>query len=174
MVRRTRAIWVPFRFVSHRLRPPLPPTFPPYLPAQSLPPDYAHEAPPAYPQQPGYPPMPPNYNAQYPAPRTGNGRATAGLVLGIASIVFFWLVFIDFALVATGIIFSLLGRAAAVRQPHLGGKRQATIGLVCSIIGLVMTLILLVFAVHAVQQCNYLPQNSSEWNSCVQHHLHLK
>jgi hypothetical protein len=182
---------IPPEYAPPGYKPPVPQLPPPPDPASAYPPAYPPPAAqypgypppsaqyPGYPQQPyqpgpGYPPLPPNYNAQYPSPRTGNGRATAGLVLGIASIALCWLVIIDFVVIALGIIFSILGRTAAVREPHLGGRRSATAGLACSIAGLVLSVIILVLAVHAVQQCNYLPQSTTAWNDCVQHHLHLK
>jgi len=127
-----------------------------------------------YPPGPGYPPMPPNYNAQYPAPRTGNGRATAGLVLGVASILLCWTIVFDIVFIVLGVIFSSLGRSAAQRDPRVGGKGVATAGLVCSAVGLVLAVVFTVVVVRAANHCNAYPSDSSEFRDCVQHYLHLK
>ena len=127
-----------------------------------------------YPPAPGYPPNPPLYNAQYPPPKTSNGRATAGMVLGIASILLCWTVFFDAIVVILGLIFSSLGRTAAVREPRLGGKGMATTGLVCSVVGAVLAITLSVLVVRATSACNEYPSNSSSFNTCVEHYLHLK
>src|SRR5256885_16732940 len=54
-------------------------------------------------------PAPPPYHG-YAQPQPGNnGKAVAGLVLGIASIVFCFLSFFDGVLVVLGLVFSLIG-----------------------------------------------------------------
>jgi len=151
-----------------------PPNYPPQGYQGYPPAGYQGYPPPGYQPGPGYPPMPPNYSAQYPAPRTGNGRATAGLVLGVASILLCWTVIFDIVFIALGVVFSSLGRAAAQREPHLGGKGVATAGLICSAVGLVLAVVLAVVVVRAAHACNAYDSNSSDFRNCVQHYLHLK
>jgi hypothetical protein len=79
-------------------------------------------------------------------PGKGDGMAIAGLVLGIISLVLFWLTFFDLIPVVLGIVFSILGRRSVKR------RKMATWGLVLSIIGLVLVIIYLVFVGALVAQ----------------------
>jgi hypothetical protein len=137
-----------------------PPAAPPSLtkaPAASPPP-----YPPAYgSQQPGYGyqggaqqpyPAPPHYSQQYPQPKTGNGKAVAGLVLGILAIVFCWTSFFDVVLIALGIIFALLGLSQAKRTGG-GGRGMAIGGLVCALVGALFATLFTVFIYAKIIPC---------------------
>ena len=102
--------------------------------------------PPGYPQQgypqqgfppPGYPP-PPGYAYRQPGP--GHGKAVAGLVLGILSIVFCWASFVDLLLLVPGLIFSILGLSDA--RAGRGGRGLAMSGLICTIAGVVLAIVM--------------------------------
>lgn len=107
----------------------------------------------------GYPPPGP-YGAQYPAPPnnpypspdTGNGKAVAGLVLGILAIVFFWVSFFDLPFIVLGIVFGVLGLNAAKRNGR--GRAMAIAGVTCALVGLVGATIFTVFLLHRVQTCS--------------------
>ena len=114
-------------------------TPPPYNQSQpgypSQAPGYPQQQPYAPPQygQPGYPPQP-GYVA-VPVSEPGAGMAVASLVLGILSIVTFWAWFLVVPLSVVGIILGTLGRRAVSR------RGIALAGLICSIIGLAIFLI---------------------------------
>lgn len=73
-----------------------------------------------------------------------NGKAIAGMVLGILSIVFLFLIpFISPVLGIIGIILSLQARNELEGAPPQAGRSMATAGFVCSIIGLAFSLILI-------------------------------
>jgi hypothetical protein len=176
--------------------PPAPPTGTPYgnaTPPAYPPPGYSAYPPPPYPQQgypppinpepgypqqgyeqQGYPPVAPQYNAQYPQPRTGNGRAIASLILGIVSIVLCWTTIIDIVPVALGLIFGTLGRGQAVRDPRIGGKGMATAGIICAAVGAILAITVTVLATRAVSHCNQYGSGSSQFSDCVQHYFHVK
>lgn len=115
----------------------------------SNPPGTHYGQPPQHPYH--YGPPPPPYHG-YQQPRTGNGKAVAGLVLGILSIVFCWLSFFDALLVILGLIFSIIGLSEA-KQPGVGGRGLAIAGIVCSIIGAIIATVLTVLLYQAVDQC---------------------
>lgn len=115
----------------------------------------------------GYPPPP---YSQYPLPKTGNGKATAGLILGIISIVFFWLSFFDAIPIVLGLIFGFLGLGESKRTGS--GRGSAIAGIVCAFIGAALAIILTVVIVTRLQTCfNNYNSGSSEFNSCVRHHI---
>jgi hypothetical protein len=115
----------------------------------------------------GYPPPP---FQPYPQPKTGNGKATAGLVLGIASIVFFWLSFFDAIPIVLGLIFGTLGLSEARRSGS--GRGQAIAGIVCAAIGAVLAIVLTVVILTRLRPCldNY-NSGSPAFNSCVHHRI---
>jgi hypothetical protein len=77
----------------------------------------------------------PQYAPQFPVPAgPGGGMAIAGLVLGIVSIVFCWIPFVNIGVSVTGIILSILGQRSVSR------RTLAIVGLVLSILGLVIGL----------------------------------
>ena len=77
---------------------------------------------------------PPQQPAYAPAAAPGSGLATASLILGIIALLAWLLPLLGFPIAVLGIIFGVMGR----RGPKKG---MATGGLVCSAIGLGLTLI---------------------------------
>jgi hypothetical protein len=122
-----------------------------------------------YPGQP-YPgqqyPYPPPYATQYPPPKTGNGKAIAGLVLGILAILFCWTSLLDIVLVALGLIFGFLGIGEARRTGS--GRRMAITGVVCALVGALAATLMTVWYFQRIQPCldNYA-QNSVAYNQCL-------
>jgi hypothetical protein len=125
---------------------------------------------PAGPPGQGYPYPPPQYLTQYPQPATGNGKATAGLVLGILSIVLFWTTIFDAIPVILGVIFGFLGLNEAKRTGRSRG--MAIAGIVCGFVGAVFAIVFTVWIINRIQPCvNAYNSGSSEFNSCVRHRL---
>lgn len=146
---------------------PVPPEYaPPGYTPPAAPPSFTKPpaaAAPSYGQaqtQPGYGyqggaqpyPTPPNYAQQYPQPKTGNGKAVAGLVLGILAIVFCWTSFLDIVFVALGVIFALLGMSEAKRIGG-AGRGMAIGGLVCAVVGALFATLFTVFVYSKVIPC---------------------
>jgi hypothetical protein len=118
----------------------------------------------------GYGPPPPPYHG-YGQPRAGNGKAVAGLVLGILSILFFWLFFFDGIFVILGLIFSILGISES-KLPGAGGRGMAVAGLVCTIIGAILATIFTVLVIHAANACGgFSNSNQTGWETCFRDHL---
>jgi hypothetical protein len=65
-------------------------------------------------------------------PNHSNGFGVASLVLGILSIILFWVPFLNIVLGILGIVFS-------IKQKRISSNGLATAGLVTSIIGLVFS-----------------------------------
>ena len=91
-----------------------------------------------------------NYYAQNPyykpAPE-GKGQAITGMVLGICSIVLLSTGYIGFICGILGIIFSVIGKKKCTAVFYRTGRGMAIAGLVCSIVGLVLsTLYILLIA----------------------------
>jgi hypothetical protein len=155
--------------------PAAPPSFtkPPAVPPSSYPPTQ-----PAYGTQPGYGnqgggpapyPAPPHYASQYPQPKTGNGKAVAGLVLGILAIVFFWTSILDVVLVALGVIFACLGLSESKQTG--GGHGMALSGLVCAIVGALFATIFTVVIYGKIATClNDYPPGSAR-DHCINERL---
>jgi hypothetical protein len=126
-----------------------------------------------YPQYPQYPygaPPPPQFHG-YVQPRTGNGKAIAGMVLGIGSIVLCWLSFFDAVFVVSGLTLSILALNETKQRPD-NGRGMAIAGLVCSIIGAVLATVLTLVVVHAANQCGgFSNDTSASWSQCVRSHL---
>jgi hypothetical protein len=114
----------------------------------------------------GYPPPPMH---PYQQPKTGNGKATAGLVLGIVAIVFFWLSILDVIPVVLGLIFGSLGLSESRRTGS--GRGQAIAGIVCAAIGAVLAIVFTVVIWTRISPCRDFPSGSAEFNSCVRRHL---
>jgi hypothetical protein len=137
---------------------------PPYAGNQ---PQGAYQQPGIY-QQPGAYQQPNYYRPQYPNPQQYNnythparGKATASLVLGIISLVFFWMSFFAIISVICSIIGIVLGNSARKELRPEQGQGQATAGLVCSIIGLVLSVIMLVvFTLLIVAAFSFVPEFS--------------
>lgn len=172
------AEYAPPGYTGPTLPPPSPygpPTGSPY------PPPYGQGAPQQpyqqpQPQQPPYgppygqsAPPPPAYHS-YTQPRSGSGRATAGLVLGILAVVLCWLTFFDAIFVILGLVFSLLALGDSKRTGN--GRGMAIAGITCSIIGALLATVLTVVIFRAADKCGGF-SNSSEpgWNQCVRDHL---
>ena len=151
-----------------------PGAYPAYQPYPTSPPPGQYGAPPGgqygYPPpgQYGYPPPPPF--GPYPQPKTGNGRAIAGLVLGIVAVVFFWLSILDAIPVILGLIFSILGLNESRRTGH--GRGQAIAGIVLVSIGAVLAIILSIVIWSRIAPCrDQFSSGTPEFNNCVQHHF---
>ncbi len=126
---------------------------------------------PPHPYPPGqYGPPPPPYPL-YAQPKAGNGKAVAALVLGIASVIFFWLSLFDGLFVVLGLVFSLIAMGEA-KRPGAGGRGMAVAGLVCSIVGALLATVFTVWAVHVANQCGGIDNKDSPgWNDCIRNHL---
>lgn len=169
------------------------PPFDPYrfgAPEHPVPPEYAppgYTPPPVTAPPPTYPPTqqrtgyagypggqqyqqpysaPPNYAQQYPQPRTGNGRATAALVLGILAVVCCWLSIFDIVFVVLAIVFGFLGLSDAKRGG--GGRGMALTGLILGIVGALAATILSVVIYARIKTCldNY-DRGSSTQSDCI-------
>ena len=103
--------------------------------------------PPDSPQSPQSPKPPAQQQAYAAAPppianQGSNGMAIAALVMGILTIVFFFLFFpLSFILGILGIIFGFIARGRARENPSVGGGGMALAGIITSIIGLLLALI---------------------------------
>jgi Na+/proline symporter len=115
--------------------------------------------------------VPPQFSSEYPVQRAGNGKATAALVLGIASILLCWLSFLDIVPVVLAIVFGSLGRAQANRDPRAGGKGMALAGLICGVVGAVLAIIVSILFIRISNDCSGLPTGGSAFSDCVRHHL---
>ena len=120
-----------------------------------------------YGQQPyagGYYPPPPW--TQYPPPRTGNGRSIAALVLGIASILFFWTSIFDIVPVVLAIVFGSIGINDAKRRGN--GRSMAVSGIVCGVIGALLAITFTVVVYSRIKPClDEYDQGSSAQNTCI-------
>lgn len=125
---------------------PQPPYPPPYASAYgSVPPSYP---PPPYAVVPGYT-----------VPPTKSGKAVAGFWIGIASIpccIFSW---IGVIVGITGLVFGLLGwrdthRFAAINgeSPARYGRTQATIGIICAVVGIAASVAVLVYLLNHLER----------------------
>jgi hypothetical protein len=104
-------------------------------PTPTPPPPAGYAAMPPPPPPPAYAPMPPSAQpmaAPYGAQKRTSGLAIGALIAGIASFLFDWVLFIpSLAAVVLGIIaISQIGK-----NPAMGGKSMAIIGLILGIIG---------------------------------------
>jgi hypothetical protein len=93
------------------------------------------------------------YNPYGAPPSQGNGMAVAGLVLGILAVVLFFLTWPAWLLGILGIIFGALGMSKAKR---IGGKGKGMgmAGLICGVIGLLVSIIWTVWLISAVNEHN--------------------
>ena len=116
-------------------------------------------------------PAPPPYHG-YQQPAAGNGKAIAGLVFGILSIVLCFLFFFDGIFVLLGLIFSVIALNES-RSRGGAGRGMAITGLVCTVIGTLLATLLSVFLIRAVNQCGGFQSDTSSqsFKTCVQDHL---
>ncbi len=94
-------------------------------------------------QPPVPPPPPPPSMGTTPVAGTSNGLAIAGMVLGITSVVLFWLSWIATIIAIVGLILSLVGLS---KSKQLGGigRGMAIAGVITSSVGIVASIVLLV------------------------------
>jgi heme/copper-type cytochrome/quinol oxidase subunit 2 len=96
----------------------------------------------------------------------GNGMATASLILGICSIVLFWLSFIGIVCGVLAIIFAVVAKNKIKANPNTAGVGSAKAGLITGIIGiaiwLVMVIVVAVFLTSAVGVFEEAIQNSND------------
>ncbi|HSY16379.1 MAG TPA: DUF4190 domain-containing protein, partial [Jatrophihabitantaceae bacterium] len=81
--------------------------------------------------------------------RPGNGRAIAGLVLGVLSIAFCWTTLFDVVFVVPAIILSIFALGAARRGAS--GRGQAKAGLITGIVGAVCAIVLTIVFVVVIR-----------------------
>lgn len=97
-----------------------------------------------------YPPSQPQYPAAYPlqAPMRTSGMSVAGMVLGILTLVGFW---VPIGSVILGVIAVALSGAgmAQTGKPGYSGRGMAITGLVCGIIGLIPSVIFMIAFIGA-------------------------
>jgi hypothetical protein len=118
---------------------------------------------------PGYPPQPPGSYLPYPPPdaqqqqQPGNGMAVAGMVLGIVSVVFFWLPIVGAVIALVGLILSFAGMS---RANSIGGKHKglAIAGLVCSLVGLLLGAYMIYAVFVAFHEVNKYKVRSHDWD----------
>jgi hypothetical protein len=138
------------------------PGYPGYPPTYSGYPGY--QGPPGY-GPPGYGPPPP-WMAQYPPPRTGNGKAVAALILGVVSILMCWLSIFD--AIPILLAFILGGIAISDSQRTGSGRAMAIWGVCLAGVGLVLAIAITVWAYPKVRDClDSYDQNSSQFNNCI-------
>jgi hypothetical protein len=143
--------------------PPQQPVWPPVDMTKQQPPQYG-----AYPGYTPHPPPPPGYPA-YGMVQQTNGKATAALVLGILSILLFFLTFLDLGLAIPAIILGALGLRDVKRDPARGGRGRALAGVICGSIGTVMIIVMLVIVIARIAPCIHSGGGVSQ--SCVNDHL---
>jgi hypothetical protein len=131
---------------------------------------------PQYPQYPQYPypgqpyGAPPPWASQYPQHKPGNGKAIAGLVLGIAAVVFFWTTLLDAVPVILAIVFGSMGLSDAKRTGQ--GRNIALTGIVLGVVGALFAVIFTVWIYSHFRPCfEDYNSGSSEYNSCIRSHI---
>lgn len=129
-------------------------------------------------QQPPFPTPPPGvygygdpYNP-YGAPvQQRNGLGTAGMVLGILALVLCWTTWPGIILGILAIIFSALGRGRAKRG-EASNRGQATAGLVCGIIGTVLSIVVIIFVLAVLDKAksclDQYPDGGPQYTQCIQ------
>lgn len=123
------------------------PVWPPVDMTKQQPPQYG-----AYPGYTSHPPPPPGYPA-YGMVQQSNGKATAALVLGILSILLFFLTFLDLGLVIPAIILGAIGMRDAKRFPQRGGHGRALAGLICGAVGALLVIVTLIIVFVRISPC---------------------
>ena len=96
-----------------------------------------------YPQYPNQPQHPGSYPPPAPMQQKTSGMAVAGMVLGIVTIVGFWIPIASVLLGALAVALSGVGMAQT-NNPAYSGRGLAITGLVCGIVGLVPSVIFMI------------------------------
>lgn len=142
-------------------------------PDHQTPPDHGSAPPPDYGSAPP-PPPPMGYPEGYAAPATqrGKGMAVTALVLGILSIVLFFLPPLTIVLGIIAIVLAILAMRKA-RTGAAAGAGLAKAGLILGIIGVIVALVVFAFSaflVSKVSDCSKLPTQSQQ-QQCVKDKL---
>ncbi len=164
----------PLDFDPYRFGAPERPVSPEYAPPGYRPPSGYQPPPPAGSAFGGYrlpAPLPPSGYQQYPQPRTGNGKAIAALVLGIASIVLCWTSVFDAIPVLLAIIFGILALADARRRPGHGGRGMAVAGIACAVVGVLLAAALTVFFYSRLRPCLDYNPSSAQYKTCIRNNI---
>ncbi len=93
-------------------------------------------------------------------------------MLGIASIPFFFLTFLDLALIIPALVFGILGlNESKVRNGK--GRSQAIAGLACMVVGAIAASIFTVYVLGKVGDCAQYARDgdTSAYHSCVEDHF---
>ncbi|WP_432149553.1 DUF4190 domain-containing protein [Streptomyces sp. bgisy029] len=109
---------------------------------------------PSYPQQPNADQG--QYGAQYgaPEPARSNGFAVTALVLGLLACLFFWTIVGGLLLGLLALVFGILGTLRA-RQGRAPRKGMAIAGTVLGALGLIGSVIVLIFAVNVANSDSF-------------------
>jgi hypothetical protein len=174
----------PYRFGAPEH--PVPPEYAPpgYTPPPptKAPPPVTHGGYAAYPgtQPPGAPfpgspfpgaPVPP-WQHGYPQPRTGNGKAIAALVFGIAAVLLCWLSIFDVVPVVLAVVFGILGNHEATRRADNRGKGMAVTGIVLAVVGALLATLLTVVLYNRIKPClDDYQQGSTQYTNCIHDRL---
>ncbi|HOV40538.1 MAG TPA: DUF4190 domain-containing protein [Oscillospiraceae bacterium] len=102
-----------------------------------------------------------NYYQQPGNPPAKSGLSIASMVLGILSILFFCIPYISIPLAIVGLI---LGIISLVKKQ--GGKGMAIAGVICSAIGFVIGIIIIIMAIAAVSSGMY--SSPDFWSSFME------
>ena len=101
---------------------------------------------------------------------SGNGKATAGLVLGIIAILLFWTTFFDAVFIVVALVFGILGFSAS--KVRGTGRGTAIAGIVCAVVAAVLTIAFTVFVLHLSHECGGASgQDSASFRHCVRQKL---
>lgn len=101
-------------------------------------------------QQPVPPPPPPPGSTAPAGPGLSNGLAIAGMVLGISSLVLFFLAWIATIIAIVGLVLSLVGLSKANQLGGIG-RGMATAGIATSAVGIVASIIITIVAVQRLE-----------------------
>ena len=100
-----------------------------------------------------------------------NGLGTAGMVLGILALVLCWTTWPGVILGILAIVFSALGRGRA-KSGEASNRGQATAGLVCGIIGTVLSIVVIIFVLAIVDKAksclDKYPDGGPQYTQCIQ------
>ncbi len=77
-----------------------------------------------------------------------NGKATTAMILGIVSILTVIIPFIGIILGVVGLIFGILGRKE-IKRFNQEGNKMAVAGIICSVIGILLPIVLIVLTLMA-------------------------